>query len=140
MWDLLRIGLRRARLRGIISGTLLCAAAAGQSGPDWFPPLPADTGEQPTIIEHYPEKPSVPPEFTIPVGPLGYSAPGAIFLFHRQSLVSLDFLDENRMLFTFRAPGLMRREGEGDANDKAREIRAVVVTLPDERSRRTPCG
>jgi hypothetical protein len=131
MENLLPLGLRRAWLRVSIAGTLLCAAAAGQSGPDWFPPLPADTGEQPTIIEHYPEKPSVPPEFTIPVGPLGYSAPGAIFLFHRQNLVSLDFLDENRMLFTFRAPGLMRREGEGDADDKAREIRAVVVTLPD---------
>ncbi len=71
------------------------------------------------------------PVFTIPAGPLGFSAPGSVFLFHRQNLVSLDFLDENRMLFTFRAPGLMRREGEGDADDKARQIRAVVVTLPE---------
>jgi hypothetical protein len=45
----------------------------------------------------------------------------------RASFVSLDFLDETRLLFTFRVPGLIRREaGENDA----REIRAVVLTLP----------
>jgi len=45
----------------------------------------------------------------------------------RNSLASLDFLDENRLLFTFRVPGLMRREdpSEGDA----RQIRAVVVAI-----------
>ncbi len=120
-------------IRGMVAGAVLFTAAAGraQGKPDWFPPLPAETGQQPTIIDHYPEKPDMPPAFTIPVEPLGFSAPGSVFLFHRQNLVSLDFLDENRLLFTFRAPGLLQREGEDDANDKARKIRALVVTLPD---------
>ena len=74
-----------------------------------------------------PEKSSQPPTFTIAVEALGFSAPGPLYLGQRASLVSLDFLDENRLLFTFRVPGLIRREaGENDA----REIRAVVLTLP----------
>jgi hypothetical protein len=46
------------------------------------------------------------------------------------SLVSLDFIDENRLLFTFRVPGLIRRDpAESDAGDE-RQIRAVVLALP----------
>jgi hypothetical protein len=42
--------------------------------------------------------------------------------------VSLDFIDENRLLFTFRTPGLIRRTVEGDGDE--REIRAMVLSLP----------
>ena len=81
----------------------------------------------------YPDKPSVAPSWTIPVEPLGFSPPGPLYLGQRNSMVSLDFIDENRLLFTFRVPGLIHRElkagetGEGDE----RKIRAVVLTLPD---------
>jgi hypothetical protein len=67
------------------------------------------------------------------VEPLGFSPPGPLYLGQRNSLVSLDFIDENRLLFTFRVPGLIHRElkagetGEGDE----RKIRAVVLTLPN---------
>jgi len=45
----------------------------------------------------------------------------------RFSFVSLDFLDEDRLLFTFRVPGLIHRDaGEGEE----RQIRAVVLELP----------
>lgn len=45
-------------------------------------------------------------------------------------MASLDFVDEDRLLFTFRVPGLMRREGgESDWNYE-RQIRAVVLALP----------
>src|SRR5215469_4754483 len=44
------------------------------------------------------ESASQPPAFSIPVEPLGFSAPGAFYLGQRESLVSLDFLDENRLL------------------------------------------
>ena len=67
--------------------------------------------------------------FTIPVGPLGFFAPGAIYQGQRESLVSLDFLDEDHLLFTFHAPGLIRREGN-PAADNERQIRAVVLALP----------
>ena len=78
-----------------------------------------------------PEKPpdaSQPPAFSIPVEPLGFFAPGAFYQGQRDSLVSLDFIDENRLLFTFRTPGLIHRTAAGD--DDEREIRAMVLSLP----------
>jgi hypothetical protein len=78
-----------------------------------------------------PDKPSLPPAFSIPVGPLGFSTPGTLYLGARNSLASLDFLDENRLLFTFRVPGLMHREAEDTAQSDERQIRAVVLTLPE---------
>jgi len=70
---------------------------------------------------------SQPPAFSIPAEPLGFYAPGPFYLGQRESLVSLDFLDENRLLFTFRAPGLMHRT---NGVETERQIRAVVLTLP----------
>ena len=67
------------------------------------------------------------PAFSIPVEPLGFYAPGAFYTGLRESLVSLDFLDENRLLFTFRAPGLIHRTTPGE---EERQIRAEVLTLP----------
>jgi hypothetical protein len=77
-----------------------------------------------------PEQPaSQTAALTIPVEPLGFFAPGAIYQGQRESLVSLDFIDEDHLLFTFHAPGLIRREGNPAANDE-RQIRAVVLELP----------
>ena len=67
--------------------------------------------------------------FTIPVEPLGFFAPGAIYEGQRESLVSLDFIDEDHLLFTFHAPGLIHRGGN-PAADHERQIRAVVLELP----------
>jgi hypothetical protein len=83
-----------------------------------------------SLSDRLPDKPSLPPAFSIPVGPLGFSPPGPNYLGQRNSLVSLDFLDENRLLFTFRVPGLMRREGENGTGGDERQIRAVVLALP----------
>lgn len=69
------------------------------------------------------------PAFSIPVEPLGFFAPGAIYQGQRESMVSLDFIDEDHLLFTFHAPGLIRREGNPAAKNE-RQIRAVVLTLP----------
>jgi hypothetical protein len=80
----------------------------------------------------YTDKPSLPPSSTIPVEPLGFSPPGQYYLGERNNLVSLDFLDENHLLFTFRVPGLIHRQlqaGETADSDE-RQIRAVVLTLP----------
>jgi hypothetical protein len=67
--------------------------------------------------------------FKIPVEPLGFFAPGAIYQGQRESMVSLDFLDEDHLLFTFHAPGLIRRQGNPAASNE-RQIRAVVLALP----------
>ena len=77
-----------------------------------------------------PEQPaSQAAAFSIPVEPLGFFAPGAIYQGQRESLVSLDFIDEDHLLFTFHAPGLIRREGNPVAENE-RQIRAVVLELP----------
>lgn len=74
------------------------------------------------------------PAFSIPVIPLGYTAPASFYLGQRNSMVSLDFVDENRLLFTFRVPGLIHRsaaEGEASAGpSEIRQIRALVLRLP----------
>ncbi|WP_109486668.1 hypothetical protein [Occallatibacter savannae] len=80
--------------------------------------------------EHKPEyPPSQQPAFSIPVEPLGFFAPGAIYQGQRESMVSLDFLDEGHLLFTFHAPGLIRRQGNPTAANE-RQIRAVLLNLP----------
>ena len=82
------------------------------------------------LIDHFPDKPSVPPTLTIPIEPLGFTAPGPIYMGARNSMASLDFLDENRLLFTFRVPGLLHRDLPNGEESVERQIRAVVLTLP----------
>ena len=102
----------RAGLIAAVAGLLLCASVAAQA-----------QGQ----AQRLPDKPSQPPAFSIPVEQLGFSAPGPLYLGQRLSMVSLDFLDENRVLFTFRVPGLQHRES--DDSDQ-RQIRALVLALP----------
>jgi hypothetical protein len=44
-------------------------------------------------------------------------------------MCSLDFLDNDRLLFTFRVPGLIRRENGHKPGEDERQIRAVVVDV-----------
>jgi hypothetical protein len=117
------------------SGVLLLAAvqsAQAQGKPGFAPDRSHPVKERP-LSGGLPLKPSLPSVFTIPVEPLGFSPPGPLYLGQRNSLVSLDFIGENRLLFTFRVPGLIHRElkpGE-TADSEERQIRAVVLTLPD---------
>jgi hypothetical protein len=77
---------------------------------------------------------TVQPTFTIPVEPLGFTAPASFYLGTRVSLASLDFLDENHLLFTFRVPGLIHRDPRdlsGSESGQERQIRALVLRLPD---------
>jgi hypothetical protein len=95
------------------------------------PPLP---GNGPIrvkkTVDRYPQQPSVQPAYTIPTGPLGFSVPGSTYLLRKQSLVSLDFLDEERILFTFRisSAGLISRDADGETFP--RQIQALVLSLP----------
>ncbi|MGA3262761.1 MAG: hypothetical protein ABSC47_01800 [Terracidiphilus sp.] len=121
----------RAGLRLAVAGVGLCAAAAAQAQEGASYALaPSHAAHERAPGERLPGKPSPQPSFTITVAPLGFSPPGPIYLGQRNSLASLDFLDENRLLFTFRVPGLMHREaGAGEESDE-RRIRAVVLALP----------
>jgi hypothetical protein len=82
------------------------------------------------LVGKFPAKPSLPPAWSIPVAPLGFKAPGAIYLGSRNALATLDFLDENHLLFTFRVPGLLHRDTTNGQDSDERQIRAVVLTLP----------
>ena len=87
--------------------------------------------KKPAASEEPRVRATLQPALTIAAEPLGFSAPGLFYLGMRNALVSLDFLDENRILFTFRVPGLLKRAGNTQADpDEVREIRALVLGLP----------
>jgi len=71
------------------------------------------------------------PAFSIPVEPLGFFGPGAIYQGQRDSLVSLDFFDEDHLLFTFHAPGLIRRQDNPGISGDEHQVRAVALSLPE---------
>jgi hypothetical protein len=109
-------------------GTALCAVAVAAQGQMPDAPAPTLVPQERALPDQVAEKPSQPPAFQIVVTPLGFSGPGAIYLGQRNSAFSLNFLDENRLIFTFRVPGLVHREAvEGEE----RWIRAVVLKLPE---------
>lgn len=103
-------------------------AAQGQASAVGMVADPFAPGKERVVPEVLPAKPSIAPAFTIPAEPLGYTAPNAEYMGMRWSFASLDFLSEDRLLFTFRVPGLIRRE-PGDRTDQ-RQIRAVILALP----------
>jgi len=91
-----------------VDAAVLCLAVAGMAMceiPTWAqatdalaPELTARPSLRRQRSARFPAGfPTNPPAtvFTIPVGPLGFTAPGSIYLGQRNSLVSLDFLDEN---------------------------------------------
>ncbi len=104
---------------GLFAHSAAAQNAAGQN------PLP----EPRYLVGHFPEKPSLTPAFKIALDPLGFASPGSIYLGTRNALVSLDFLDEDHLLLSFRVPGLIHRDAKGGESDE-RQIRAVVLALP----------
>jgi hypothetical protein len=74
--------------------------------------------------------PEPQPDLRIPVAPLGYMAPSSFYLVSRLSSISLDFVDNDHLLFTFRLPGLMKRLPDDPPNDEDQMIRADVLELP----------
>ena len=131
MLNRLRTLLDAAGLMLVMAALTLCTAAAMHAqGATAFPTSQAHASKEKHLPGRLPDQPSFPPIFTISVESLGFSAPGPIYLGQRNSLVSLDFIDDNRLLFTFRVPGLMHREPEDRAWSDERQIRAVVLALP----------
>ena len=108
----------------------VASAMPGEGGPKHEKNTAASDKTHPDRV---PNQPSSPPSFTVPVESLGFSAPSSFYLGQRFSLVSLDFLDENRLLFTFRVPGLIHRQFKQDYEENEggeRQIKAVVLALP----------
>jgi hypothetical protein len=81
------------------------------------------------IPSRLPSEPSLAPSFSIPVEPLGFTPPGALYVGARNTMASLDFIGEDKLLFTFRVPGLLHRDSN-NSEENERQIRAVVLKLP----------
>ena len=97
----------------------------------FYPTTLAAKKKPPAPDQPHQVRATIQPALTIPAEPLGFAAPGAFYLGMRNALVSLDFLDEDRLLFTFRVPGLLHRRGDSDTDSSGiREIRALVLRLP----------
>lgn len=114
-----------------LASLAMCLSAAAQMPLDI--PLPQNlpgSDKAHNVLDRYPDRPSVSPAFTVQLGPAGYSMPGPIYETRLDSLVSLDFLDENRLLFTFHVSGGLLERNESEADNKERHIRAVVISLP----------
>src|ERR1700691_1591134 len=95
-------GLSLAACGLVFSGLPACAQAQVQSRQRPIRPR--------LLPSSFPPQPTVAPSWSIPVDPLGFSPPGPLYLGARNSLASLDFVGENKLLFTFRVPGLLHRD------------------------------
>src|SRR5579863_3504688 len=115
----------------LLAGLLLFFSAACPPGTSGSEPSKTSGVKERQLPGGYPTTPSLPPAFSIPIESLGFSAPGPLYLGERNAMASLDFVDENRLLLTFRVPGLIRRNLKpGDTSDSdARQIRAVVLNI-----------
>lgn len=122
-------GSRRFAALLAVASLGFCATPARASGPAAAGPFP-DNPRVRELSGNFHDKPSIAPSWTIPVDDFGFAPPGPLYLGQRNSLVSLDFMSEDRLLFTFRVPALLRRTpGEDESGE--REIRAVVLSLPN---------
>jgi len=111
------------------SGTQDVEAPAPQVPVQPTKPAPSRVKER-FLVDRFPEKPSISPSWSIPLEPLGFSAPGAIYLGERSTFASLDFINEDHLLLTFRVPGLLHRDTRSGESSDERQIRAVVLALP----------
>lgn len=127
---LARVGRGRRWLLGFALGLAASFPVPAQHA--MIGPEPQRPVKERALPGGYPSEPSIRPSFTIPVEPLGFSPPGPLYLGERISVASLDFIGEDRLLFTFRVPGLIERHFENGRSeqDDARHIRALVLRLP----------
>lgn len=119
-----------------LGALLVCVKATAQyQNPVSFPtdPLPPPKPKRPSISTYLPDKPTLAPSTQIALAPLGFVPPRAssYYLGRQIHLLSLDFLDENRVLFTFHPSGLMVRDTEDAGVADQRQVKALVLHLPD---------
>ncbi len=77
--------------------------------------------------------PEPKPSARISVEPLGFVPPPRFYLPYRLPSVTLDFLDNSHLLFTFHTAKLMRREVDDPKEDQDQTIRALVLSVPEGR-------
>lgn len=110
----------RCQVRGwtVAIAALLLFAAAGH----------ASDKKKATAASSTPEAGSAP-SARIPVAPLGYVAPSTSYLRLRFSFNSLDFIDDDHLLFTFQKNVLLQRIPGDPPDDNDQLIHAVVLDI-----------
>jgi hypothetical protein len=135
--------MRRVYIGAGLAGLMLFVAAAGDlQGQSNFivsssmsTVIPYGEGPPQKYLVRLPDEASLEPTFTIPVKTMGFSIPGNSYLLRRQQLVSLDFIDEDRLLFSFHvSSGLKERSSIGDEGREQR-IHATVIDIATGRAR-----
>jgi hypothetical protein len=124
---------RRILLTEIVLALALAVVGVAHAQDPFLPVLGSASASSKKKQAHHPaEKDPVAPSMSIPVAPLGFAPPAAFYLGDRFAQVSLDFLDEDTLLFTFRVPGLITREhaAPGQIQQDTRHIRALTIALP----------
>jgi hypothetical protein len=117
-----------------IAAALLCAPQARAQKGASLPNDPSAVKLPPLkdhfLIDRLPEKPTAPLVASVALDPLDFDAPSPVYFGQHYSWVSLGFLDEDHLLFTFRVPGLIVRTPGSPDSGEERHIRAVVISLP----------
>ena len=85
--------------------------------------------------EQMPEPPK--PVARIAVGPLGFLAPNAHYLQMRLAWSTLDFIDDNHLLFTFHVNQLLHRSPDDAGQGSGQMIRADVLDIASGKVVRT---
>jgi hypothetical protein len=91
------------------------ALGAALSGPDGHAAKAPQASETPTTV--------------IDTVPFGYGRPGELYLTLHYSMVSLDFIDDGHLLFTFQKKGLLRHTADEQPDDDDQLIHAAVVEI-----------
>ena len=127
---------RRPLLRGIgltlVTGTLIAGWPARAQNPLLSPVVSSSSSKSKKAENHSVDKNAPQPIIVLPTAPLGFAPPAPFYLGERFAQASLNFLDEDTLLFTFRVPGLIAREKSepGQPPQDQRHIRALTLSLP----------
>ena len=70
-----------------------------------------------------------PPTARIDVGALGYTPPSRFYLIARLANATLDFVDNDHLLFTFREGGLLQRMPADPKDDDDQMVHALVLDI-----------
>jgi hypothetical protein len=74
-----------------------------------------------------------PPSLRIPVEPLGFQALSSQFLLNGSSMLTLHYVDDHHLLFTFTARRLLHRLPDEPEDDQDRSVDALLLELPTGR-------
>ncbi len=77
------------------------------------------------------------PSARIAIEALGYHPLSSFYLTSRSSSFSLDFIDGDHVLLTFRVTGLIKRLPDCPPDDSDQVVRALVIHLPDGKVERS---